>query len=64
MLEFIKREPAVLLGLVQAVLALVLSFGLHITEEQMGAILAVTAFVLAIVTRQAVTPLPPKAPAK
>lgn len=50
------REPALILGLVQSVLALVLAFGVELSEEQVGAILAVTAALLAVVTRSRVTP--------
>lgn len=49
-----KREPALILGLVQTVLALVLAFGVEVTSEQAAGILAVTAAVLALVTRQVV----------
>jgi hypothetical protein len=37
-------------------MALAVSFGLSLTPEQIGAILALSAAVLAIVTRQLVTP--------
>lgn len=50
------REPALILALVQAVLALIAAFGLHLSGEQVASILAVTAAVLGVVTRQAVTP--------
>ena len=50
------REPAMILGLVQTVIALVAAFGLDLTAEQTGAILAATAAVLAVITRQSVTP--------
>lgn len=52
----IRREPALALGLVSATIALLLSFGLHLTDEQVGAIMAVVVAVLSVVTRQAVTP--------
>lgn len=51
-----KREPALFLGLVQTVLALVLAFGVDLSTQQTGAILAVTAAVLALITRSRVTP--------
>lgn len=51
-----KREPALFYGLVNTVLALVLAFGVDLSTEQTGAILAVTSAVLALVTRRAVTP--------
>lgn len=49
-----KREPALILGLVQTVLALVLAFGVSLSSQQTGAILAVTAAVLALITRRSV----------
>ena len=52
-----NREPALILGVVQAVLALAVSFGLDLSVEQTGALLAVSAAVLAVVTRQKVTPV-------
>lgn len=51
-----NSEPALILGAVQAALVLVVSFGLPLSNEQMGAILALTAALLAIVTRAFVTP--------
>jgi hypothetical protein len=52
----IKNEPALIVGLVQAVIALVLAFGVSLSEEQVGSILAITSVILAIVTRMLVTP--------
>ena len=52
------REPAVILGAIQAILALGLSFGLHLNPEQIGAIMAAAAAVLALVVRQQVSPVP------
>ena len=43
---FLGREPAMVLALVQAVIALVVAFGLQLAPDQIGAILAVTAVVL------------------
>jgi len=40
---FLGREPAMVLALVQAVVALVVAFGLRLSADQIGAILAVTA---------------------
>lgn len=54
--ERIRREPALVVGLVQAILALVVAFGLDLSGEQTAAILAVTAAVLAFVVRSQVTP--------
>ena len=50
------REPAMVLALVQAVIVLGVSFGLQLTPEQTGAILALTAVVLGLVTRSRVSP--------
>jgi uncharacterized membrane protein len=55
-LERIKREPALIVGLVGALIALSLAFGLDLSVEQQGGIMAVVVAVLAIVTRQQVTP--------
>lgn len=50
------REPVLCLALVQTALALVTSFGLHLSAEQTGAVLAFTAALLGFVARQRVTP--------
>lgn len=61
MIHAIRREPALILGLVQAVIALVVAFGLELTGEQTAGIVAVTAAILALVVRSQVTPTePPK----
>jgi hypothetical protein len=52
------REPAMVLALVQAVIVLGVAFGLKLSAEQTGAILAVTALVLGLVTRSQVSPTP------
>jgi hypothetical protein len=57
MWHLIKQEPVGVQGIIQAVLALGTSFGLGLSNSQMGAILAVTAAILALLTRQQVTPL-------
>ena len=54
--ETVKAEPALIAGALQALLALLLAFGVPMTDEQVGAILALSAAVLAIVVRQRVTP--------
>ncbi|GAB3952585.1 hypothetical protein GCM10029976_091060 [Kribbella albertanoniae] len=51
-----KREPALILGVVQAIIALAVSLGFGLSTEQVGAILAVSAAVMALVTRSQVTP--------
>lgn len=56
MLERIKDEPVLVVALVEAVLALVVAFGLDLTTEQTAGILLVTGAVLAFVARQRVVP--------
>lgn len=58
MLERIRREPVLLTGLLEAVLALALAFGFELTGEQVATILAVAVAVLSLVARSQVTPTP------
>lgn len=61
----IRNEPALLSGLVQAVLGVLLAFGVDLSNEQVGSIMAATAVILAIVVRMLVTPTaaqPPMVP--
>lgn len=51
-----NREPTMLLAAIQAVLALVVSFGLNLTAEQVGAIMAASAAIIGLITRSQVTP--------
>ncbi len=51
-----NREPTMVLALVQGVIVLGVAFGLRLTPEQTGAILALTAVVLGLITRTQVTP--------
>ena len=51
------REPAMILAVVQAALALFVVFGLRLSAEQIGAVLALTAAVLGLLTRSQVTPV-------
>lgn len=55
-MHLFTREPALILGFVQALLALALGFGLDWTAEQMALVLAATAAALALITRSQVTP--------
>lgn len=50
------REPAMVLALVQAVIALGVAFGLNLDAQQTGAIVAVSAIVLGLIVRSKVTP--------
>lgn len=56
MKNLILREPVLTQGVVQAVLGLVLAFGVGLSAEQCGAILATSAAVLSLITRTVVTP--------
>lgn len=56
MLNRIRNEPALVSGAVAAVIALLAAFGLDLSAEQVGAVLAVVAAVLAFVVRAQVTP--------
>lgn len=55
-LETIRREPALVAGIVQAVVVCLVAFGLPLTDVQQGAILALSAAILAVFVRQRVTP--------
>ncbi len=51
-----NREPALFYGDVNATIALAVSFGLELKPDQIGALLAVTSALLALVTRTQMTP--------
>lgn len=51
-----SKEPALIIGAVGAIVALAVSFGLPVTTEQVGFIMAAVSAVLALVTRSQVTP--------
>ena len=50
------REPAMVLAVVQAALALGIGFGLRVTPEQMALVMALAAAVLGWITRSRVSP--------
>lgn len=52
----VLREPVLTQGAIQSLLGLGLAFGWELSDGQMGALLTVSASVLALVTRQTVTP--------
>lgn len=52
-----NREPAVIMGVVQAVLGMALAFGIELSQEQVGSIMAGTAAVMALVVRSQVVPI-------
>jgi hypothetical protein len=58
MLKFLKSFPFLSASFVQAVIALVIAMGLHLTAGQTGAIEAAAAAVLALATAPHVTPPP------
>lgn len=51
------REPALVLGLIQAVIALAIGFGLDISPEQFGLIMAASAAAASVIVRAQVTPV-------
>jgi len=53
----LKNEPALIVGFVQAILALAVSFGLDMSVEQVGAIVAVAAAATSVLLRQQVSPV-------
>lgn len=56
LIERVKDEPALVSGLVQALLGLLLTFGLPLTDEQVGAVMVLTAALLAFIVRAKVMP--------
>ncbi len=58
-IAWIKTEPAAIVGVVQAALALAVSLGFHLSADTIGAIMAVASAVLALLVRSAVTPVAP-----
>lgn len=50
------REPAMVVAFVGAVIALAVSFGLNLTDQQVGAIIALVTIVLGLITRSQVSP--------
>lgn len=53
-MKLLRSEPALVIGALQALLTVAISFGLHWSVEQVGAVTAAAAAVLAVVVRQAV----------
>lgn len=52
----LRTEPAAIVGALEALLALALAFGLDLSPEQVGAIIAAVTAVLALFVRSQVTP--------
>lgn len=55
-MNVVKNEPVLIQSLVQAILGLFLAFGVNLSNEQTGSIMAVVAVILAIFARMFVTP--------
>ena len=53
----LAAEPVLFAAVVQAGIALAISFGAHLSVEQVGAIMAFTTAVTAVVVRMYVTPV-------
>jgi hypothetical protein len=51
------REPVAILAVVQGAITLLVTFGLHLTAEQIGAIVTFSGLVLALVARSRVSPV-------
>jgi len=57
LLDLLRREPVMVKELLAATLALALSFGLTLSSDQQGAIMAFSTIVLGIVARSQVRPV-------
>src|SRR5262249_11561213 len=55
--KLVRQQPVYCQGVIQAIIALAVSFGLSLSIEQVGSLTAVTAAVLAFVTQTQVTPI-------
>jgi len=55
--KILGREPVMWMALVQAALAVAVSFGLQWDAEQIGTVTALSAVVLGLIARQKVTPV-------
>jgi hypothetical protein len=51
------REPALVLAAVQAIISLVIAFGLNLSGVEVGAIMAVSAAVAGLIVRSKVSPV-------
>jgi hypothetical protein len=56
-IQIIRSEPAVVSGFIAAAIALVVAFGLKLSPEQIGAVMALVSAGLAFVTRSQVSPV-------
>lgn len=53
--EKVRNEPVLVTGFIQAVLGLLLAFGVNLSNEQVGSLMAVSAAMLAFIARGQVT---------
>jgi len=51
LIDLIRREPVLSQGALQAIFACGVAFGMPITQQQLGAVLAVSAALLALLAR-------------
>lgn len=59
MLDRFKGEPALLFSLFEAIIVLAISFGLDLTQEQIGGLMAVVAILTGVAVRTKVSPTDP-----
>ena len=55
--KMVRQQPVFCQGVIQAIIALAVSFGASLTSGQVGALTAATAAILAFVTQTQVTPI-------
>lgn len=55
-IAFFKKEPAAITSIVAAIIALAVSFGLSLSNDQVGAITAIASLLAGFITRATVTP--------
>lgn len=55
-IEKLRNEPVLMSGFVTALLGVFVAFGMELSDEQVGALLALVGSALAIVARGKVTP--------
>lgn len=55
-IAFIRKEPTAIAAIVTAVIALAASFGLKLTADQTGTLMALVALIVGFVVRSQVTP--------
>jgi uncharacterized membrane protein len=58
----LRNEPAVVAAVIGAVIAVAISFGLDLTKEQVGSIMALVTLLLGLGVRHQVTPTKKVAP--